>query len=377
MLWRETLAVAVASMVGCHLVGGVTDLEFVGVGGGGSGAAGGGSSIGGGTAGGGGEGLTGPCISGETTKCYAGPEGTADVGECREGDAECIDDEWGPCVGEVLPQPEICGNAEDEDCDGIAQAPTGCLSDDGLVARYFVDEGMSGVASGQVLDYGPELEHLDVQSANGKPTWFVEGASRGLRWDGAGDGGRVSKQVTFDTQELIVGSTTATLEMVVHVSGISNTQTGGVFIGGLWAATSEELSLWVNNFFSVYAVAGSTEAGRWSYPDMSQILWGPSRATRVLHAVYDSTAASGADRLVLYVGGVPATVEAAPTVGLDEPLSFASTPHIAFGNIPSGNTDTALGGTVYYMAIYNTAMSAQQVMDHAAILQQSNDGPGG
>ena len=49
--------------------------------------------------------------------CYDGPAGTADVGMCRMGMHQCTDGLWGPCVGQVLPEPELC-DARDNDCDG-------------------------------------------------------------------------------------------------------------------------------------------------------------------------------------------------------------------------------------------------------------------
>ncbi len=61
--------------------------------------------------------LCGTCRAGETRKCYTGPPGTKNVGECREGVQVCGQDKrWGPCRGEVLPQPEVCGDNKDNDC---------------------------------------------------------------------------------------------------------------------------------------------------------------------------------------------------------------------------------------------------------------------
>ena len=58
------------------------------------------------------------CIDGQMRACYTGPSGTEGVGECRAGMQVCSNGVWGPCVGEVTPQPEVCGNTKDEDCDG-------------------------------------------------------------------------------------------------------------------------------------------------------------------------------------------------------------------------------------------------------------------
>ncbi|HNT27520.1 MAG TPA: choice-of-anchor L domain-containing protein [bacterium] len=59
------------------------------------------------------------CEPGKTDECYHGPSGTRDRGICKAGLATCgASGYWGPCEGEVLPQPEICHNDIDENCDG-------------------------------------------------------------------------------------------------------------------------------------------------------------------------------------------------------------------------------------------------------------------
>lgn len=51
-------------------------------------------------------------------KCpyHADPK-TENVGPCRAAQQVCGKGQWGPCVGERLPQPEIC-NLQDDDCNG-------------------------------------------------------------------------------------------------------------------------------------------------------------------------------------------------------------------------------------------------------------------
>jgi hypothetical protein len=62
----------------------------------------------------------GGCAIGQTLPCYSGPPDTLDVGICRAGLRTCdvFNRVFGPCTGEVLPQPEICASLEDENCDG-------------------------------------------------------------------------------------------------------------------------------------------------------------------------------------------------------------------------------------------------------------------
>ena len=51
--------------------------------------------------------------------CYTGPPGTLNIGICRGGTETCTAGVFGPCIGEVLPQTETCGNSLDDDCDGL------------------------------------------------------------------------------------------------------------------------------------------------------------------------------------------------------------------------------------------------------------------
>ena len=62
------------------------------------------------------------CQPGTTQPCYTGPTGTEGEGLCVGGTQTCNGSGtgWGPCVGEVVPAMEICGNGVDEDCTGTA-----------------------------------------------------------------------------------------------------------------------------------------------------------------------------------------------------------------------------------------------------------------
>jgi len=57
------------------------------------------------------------CDDGSTQTCYTGPDGTADVGECKKGTQSCVNGSWGECVGQIKPAQEQC-NLLDEDCNG-------------------------------------------------------------------------------------------------------------------------------------------------------------------------------------------------------------------------------------------------------------------
>ena len=58
------------------------------------------------------------CTPGATKPCYSGPAGTEGIGACLAGTQACLPDGsgYGVCTGEVLPSPENCQTAANEDC---------------------------------------------------------------------------------------------------------------------------------------------------------------------------------------------------------------------------------------------------------------------
>ena len=59
-------------------------------------------------------------ITGVGQICYSGPSGTMGVGACKAGTYSCNGYGDLECRGEVVPKPfEFCGNAKDDDCNGI------------------------------------------------------------------------------------------------------------------------------------------------------------------------------------------------------------------------------------------------------------------
>jgi len=112
------------------------------------------------------------CIPGEieTISCYTGPDGTQGVGICSAGEKTriCQEDftwgEYSDCIGEILPQDEICDNFLDEDCDG--QLNNGCECIISEKERECISNGFVEVTYGWNYDYcGQEYTETEQDSS--------------------------------------------------------------------------------------------------------------------------------------------------------------------------------------------------------------------
>lgn len=78
------------------------------------------------------------CENNDTRPCYHGPEGSEDAGACHAGLETCdFWGRWGPCVGEVVPEPQDCATPQDESC----TEPTVCAGARTWVRAFPVDDG--------------------------------------------------------------------------------------------------------------------------------------------------------------------------------------------------------------------------------------------
>lgn len=132
------------------------------------------------------------CTPGTTRSCYSGSAASEGVGECRAGSQLCLAHGrgYGVCEDEVLPQPEQCGNAVDENCDGATtcgealwSASYGVQSDevgtriasdgDGnvIVAGYYRDA--LNLGNGPLPDAQSRNIYLAKYDPEGVPEWDV------------------------------------------------------------------------------------------------------------------------------------------------------------------------------------------------------------
>ncbi|WP_437963729.1 LamG-like jellyroll fold domain-containing protein [Sorangium sp. So ce260] len=249
-----------------------------------------------------------------------------------------------------------------------------CLTDGGLVARYFLDEAATGSAPTQVEDaaeapmplaltYGPEM------------SFGADGAAHsGLSWTAAGADGRASALIDgTKIQSALQGTIAATIEVVLRVAEVVEGGSRIVHIGSgteggrftLRSETPGQIVFWWNGDFC---------GGAW---DVEL----PERA--VMHGVFDSTVPEpAADRVRLYINGVPARRRSSvggycgmhvsvPPLGTT--LDLPDGRHLVLGNRELGGR--TFSGALYYAALYARALTAAEIERHTAALLASDDRP--
>jgi len=100
------------------------------------------------------------CTNGQTQACYSGAMGTLGVGPCVAGTQTCVGGQWAACMGQVLPQSEIC-DAVDQDCDN--NVSEGSCSLPNAVSAC-------GAGTCTISSCTPGFSHCDASQPNGCET---------------------------------------------------------------------------------------------------------------------------------------------------------------------------------------------------------------
>jgi hypothetical protein len=96
-------------------------------------------------------GLDCACVPDSVAPCYSGPANTENVGPCKGGMQVCDvqGTSYGPCMGEVVPQPETCNTPIDDNCNGtLNEGGSGCVCPpNAMVPCYSGPTGTQGVGN--------------------------------------------------------------------------------------------------------------------------------------------------------------------------------------------------------------------------------------
>jgi hypothetical protein len=250
--------------------------------------------------------------------------------------------------------------------EGGAGAGEPTLTDRGLVMRYYVDEAGSGQGPTQLFDAAPSPLDLSL-TYSAELSFATIFGHRGLRWtnhDLAGDA-RVAITGT-KVQTMLQGSTTATIEVVTSVEDVSTSSCHFTTLGP--GGHPGDLSLFTISDTSVRLVwNGATDIGTWNVP-----ISGLGRV--VLHAVIDTTESTAAARTQLYVDTVAATKTSGATPDQNSTVDISASTTFVVGNGISA-TNLSIGGTIFYVAYYASALSETEIATNAELLTASDDSP--
>ncbi|MBW2456903.1 MAG: hypothetical protein JRI68_20480 [Deltaproteobacteria bacterium] len=239
------------------------------------------------------------------------------------------------------------------------------LVNNGLIVRYFIDEAASGDWVTALEDSAPDPLPLALTYDAGNLSFTEIGGNRGLQWAAAQGSGRASTLVTnTKIQSALGGAGTATMELVVEVVDNGGHEARLSHIGGGTEAGFFGLT-WDGTFVR-YWMNGAYDVGVWN--------WGLPQAGRVvLHLVVNIQASASIDRVRLYSNGTPITPNTAtigPTPGT--PFMAPSGKHYVLGNWEAGGM--GFQGTLFYAAMYSSALNQNEVSQNAGELLVNDDG---
>lgn len=250
--------------------------------------------------------------------------------------------------------------------DSSSGGPPAVMSDNGLIARYYLDEATSGEGPRSAADSAPDPIPLTMNYNSGQPEWTGPAADQtGLVWTmhsstGYAAFGDVDQTKFEDAME--TPGLESTIEVVVQIDdvGIAD-EPSRVF----WIGDNQDTG-------TLALLAGQFGLGL-GYEDSLRTTWPmPAAGRHVIHLVVDVMAADGS-RTRLFVDGV----EVAPG-GLDEmnqgdALSVTNGEHVHIGNTLSEGR--SIEGIIFYAGLYNAALTEPEIAGNAAVLLASDDSP--
>lgn len=241
------------------------------------------------------------------------------------------------------------------------------LASPGLVARYYLNEAESGTSVTSVLDSSPNAYHLnDVAYNGGTMQWVKLFGQRGLYSNTYSVPAYAKRRATTNDALLQKsGGTKWTIEIVSdRLLGTNNNER----IFALHTILNTSISGLAVNINPTELTVGFQEVFVGSLLN----IYTPASGIRTLHAVIDTTQATEANRVRIYVNGVFASQMVLGTApvqnsGLTLTTDFET---LIF------NRSTYLRspvGTLFYAALYADALSATDVANNHSVLIVDSD----
>jgi len=245
--------------------------------------------------------------------------------------------------------------------DGGARAE---LTDRGLLARYFLDDDATNGVPPTLTDSAPEPLSLNTTATQGMTLTGTPGRGA-LNWPAAGFDDRASAPVNGSKIRKLAGLTTGTIELVIEVDGVASLVSRLIYTG--FGSELGDFALGSGDGLRMSFYWGRL-AARWQvdFAALNRV---------VLHVVLDTSQAAVQDRTRLYVDAmlVPQQTNVANLLPPqpDETTNLPPDLHFALGNREIGGR--SFQGSLFYAALYTSALSSQEVEVNAARLANNDD----
>lgn len=249
------------------------------------------------------------------------------------------------------------------------ESTTEDLDDDGLVARFFMDEAAAGQGPGALVNAVSGKDNLVVSPSGPDMEFDLDDCNCGLRWIKAGDGGRAVLDPLQDSilRPDLQNRTSATFEIVLRVVEPAPGGSPLFFVGD---ATAPKLSL-----STVGDVAFTGLRAVVAVPDTAphETHWAVDLTEHdrsIVHLLFDSDNADPQNRIRLHLDGVVQP----RSQGDDLPVGTRLDLTGAF-IVGNGTGASAFEGWMYYLAIYDKAVAGSVVTANAGLLAVDDDRP--
>lgn len=310
-----------------------------------------------------------------TGNVSAGP-GPADGSRTGSASASAGDatDVSGP-VSTDATSPSEDTRGSDADTGATTGGDDTLMGDDAVLVRYLLDEQASGALGLDVQDVGP-APAMDLapfySDGAGQPYYVEVDGHRGLRWDDHGQSGRAQTAVAGTKLHSLDGTTAVSFEFVLEVTSVfPTTEPFARLLVWQPDIVPYELdmgvltSLGAGDEFAIdfrgsWQPGGGLPMARWSMAGYTGRV--------VVHMVIDTLAA---DPMRVFIDGDEIVAEILNLPAPGETIVVREEGFLVLGNRPANNV--SFGGTVYYAAIYDRALTMPEVAHNATRLIVDDD----
>lgn len=237
------------------------------------------------------------------------------------------------------------------------------LADEGLLARYWIDESDSGTSPASLDDAASDPVPLSVVFDDGLA--FTSDANhRALRYPQPNQGGHAYALVDGTKLATLNGTHAATLEAVVHLKSATDLGARIVHVGASTSFFSLE-SNGVTHLKLDYNDVDGLGIGTWTVADLD------AAGRVVIHGVVDTDEAAPSDRVRLYIDGVLQSGGTLAPPNQGDAIALPPGQSLVLGNrLPA---ERSMGGNLYYAALYLTALTQSQIDQNVSALLTSDD----